>query len=135
MMQGRRRRAAIKGHDEALLSIARLEEEAGRVEEARTAYKRACGLIKGHQGPMRWLRTARRRRRGSRGPGSKKIVVISKPRRRCVAGRRSASRDADVHAQWARLEVDCLDRARVKDHFCRSRGRCEKPGETLQGPG
>ena len=84
------RRAAIKGHDEALLSIARLEEEAGRVEEARTAYKRACGLIKRSPGTHEMAPDGVTAAiRGSRGPVSRRIVGMSRPRRRCVAGRRS----------------------------------------------
>ena len=106
------RRAALRGHDEALLSLARLEEEAGRGDEARTAYKRACGLIK-------------------RSPGTHDLAPDSKHAAPWVAWARFEEdcghveaaaalcrrasvrfpRDADVHAQWARLEPD-MDRAR-----------------------
>ena len=106
------RRAAIKGHDEALLSIARLEEEAGRVEEARTAYKRACGLIKRSPGTHEmapdgvtaapWVAWAR---------FEEDCGNVEAAAALCRRASVRFPRDADVHAQWARLEVD-QDRAR-----------------------
>ena len=106
------RRAAIKGHDEALLSIARLEEEAGRVDEARTAYKRACGLIKRSPGTHEmapdgvtaapWVAWAR---------FEEDCGNVEAAAALCRRASVRFPRDADVHAQWARLEVD-QDRAR-----------------------
>ena len=112
------RLAVVCGHDEALLSLARLEETVGDLPAARRAYRRACGLERAPtlgnatredrvagtgEHIASWLAFARFEALSAKDAGSAAALY----RRASVR----FPRDAELYVQWARLERDA-DRSR-----------------------